>query len=142
MFKNRMMKKNQKEIPFFNAFSFISVPRDVPGRDGTGCQNPVPSRGKILSLSQDKEGTSVPLSRKVALSRPVGNPTVNYVISFGNSKSKHSNEGSILNFAARKSSINYLRIVFWNNCMNILQLKQDKIEINLRCAEVWPFWVQ
>jgi hypothetical protein len=24
----------------------------VPGRDGTSCQNPVPSRGKILSLSR------------------------------------------------------------------------------------------
>ena len=60
------------------------VPRDVPGRDETGCQNPVPSRGKILSLSRctvvplsrDKEGTSIPLSRKFALSRPVGNPSL------------------------------------------------------------------
>ena len=28
----------------FNAFSFISVPRDVPGQDGTDGQNPVPFR--------------------------------------------------------------------------------------------------
>ena len=33
-----------KKCHFFNVFSFVSVPRDVPGRDGTGCQNPVPSR--------------------------------------------------------------------------------------------------
>ena len=56
----------------------------VPGRPGTGqpVKNPVPSRGKILSLSRcpvvplsrDNEGSSVLLSQKVALSRPVGNP--------------------------------------------------------------------
>ena len=40
-----------KKCHFFNVFSFVSVPRDVSGRDGTGCQNPVPSHGKILSLS-------------------------------------------------------------------------------------------
>jgi hypothetical protein len=52
MFQNRMLKKNQKKNPIFLTLSFISVPRDVPGRDGTGCQNPVPSRGKIFSLSR------------------------------------------------------------------------------------------
>ena len=31
----------------------------------------------IVPLSRDNEGTSVPLSRKVALSRPVGNPSWN-----------------------------------------------------------------
>ena len=41
-----------KKCHFFNVFSFVSAPRDVPGRDGTGCQNPVPSHGKILSLSR------------------------------------------------------------------------------------------
>ena len=45
-------EKSEKKSHFFNTFSFISVPRDVPGRDGTGCQNPVPSCGKILSLSR------------------------------------------------------------------------------------------
>ena len=65
---------------------------DKPGRDRL--KNPVPSRGKIcpvVPLSRDNEGTSVPLFRKVALSRPVGNPNSNperlfkvrdYVISF------------------------------------------------------------
>ena len=35
---------HRKKIHFINVFSFVSVPRDVPGRDGTSCQNPVPSR--------------------------------------------------------------------------------------------------
>ena len=34
----------------------------------------------VVPLSRDKEETSVPLSRKVALSRPVGNPSM-YLIS-------------------------------------------------------------
>ena len=57
------------------------VPRDVPGRDGTACQNPIPahgkmskyrpgpSRGKILSLSR------VPSSRGARKSCPVGKPS-------------------------------------------------------------------
>ena len=47
-----------------------------------GC--PSPSRplarflaGPVVPLSRDNEGTSVPLSRKVALSRPIGNPISN-----------------------------------------------------------------
>ena len=46
------IENHSKKSNFFNVFSFVSVPRDVSGRDGTGCQNPVPSRGKILSLSR------------------------------------------------------------------------------------------
>ena len=65
------------------------VPRDVPGRDGTVSKNPgrpvpwqafelvqqslCPGTMKEL-LSRDKKVLPVPLSRKVALSRPVGNP--------------------------------------------------------------------
>ena len=45
-------------------------------RDGTG--QPVPWQDfELVPLSRDNEGTSVPLSRKVALSRPVGNPSLN-----------------------------------------------------------------
>ena len=42
-----------------------------------GPSRPVPAflACPIVPLSQDKEETSVPLSRKVALSRPVGNPS-------------------------------------------------------------------
>jgi hypothetical protein len=35
---------HRKKCHFINVFSFVSVPRDVPGRDGTSSQNPVPSR--------------------------------------------------------------------------------------------------
>ena len=73
---------HRKKFHFINVFSFVSVPRDVPGRDGTSCQNPVPSRPvakfwacPVVPLSWDNEGISVPLSRKVAPSRPVGNPS-------------------------------------------------------------------
>ena len=54
------------------------VPSRVPSQILTGC--PGPSRPSarfwaclVVLLSQDNEGTSVPLSRKVSLSRPVGN---------------------------------------------------------------------
>ena len=75
---------HRKKFHFINVFSFVSVPRDVPGRDGTSCQNPVPSRPvakfwacPVVPLSRDKEEIAVPFSRKVALSRSVGNPTLN-----------------------------------------------------------------
>jgi hypothetical protein len=35
---------HRKKCHFINVFSFVFVPRDVPGWDGTSCQNPVPSR--------------------------------------------------------------------------------------------------
>ena len=87
MFQNRKRcsktGNHRKKFHFINVFSLNSVPRDVPGRDGTSCQNPVPSRPvakfwacPVVPLSRDKEEISVPLSRKVALSRPVGNPTL------------------------------------------------------------------
>ena len=90
MFQNRKIcsetGNHSKKFHFINVFSFVSVPRDVPGRDGTSCQNPVPSRPvakfwacPVVPLSRDKEEISVPLSRKVALSRPVGNPSFNLV---------------------------------------------------------------
>ena len=42
--------------------------------------NSLLSRGRpVVPLSRDKEETSVPLSRKVALSRPVGNPTTKLI---------------------------------------------------------------
>ena len=56
----------------------LAVPaRSVPN---FGCPGPSRSLARILAcpvvpLSRDNEGTSVPLSRKVALSRPVGNAT-------------------------------------------------------------------
>ena len=57
------------------------VPRDIPGRDGTVSKNPGPSHPvarfwacPVVPLSWDNEETSVPLSRKVVLSQPVGNP--------------------------------------------------------------------
>ena len=61
----------------------LTVPaRPVPN---FGC--PSPSRPlvrflacPVVPLSRDKEETSVPLSRKVALSRPVGNPNPEHAI--------------------------------------------------------------
>ena len=60
------------------------VPRDVPGRDGTVSKNPGPSRPvarfwacPVVPLSRDKKVLPVPLSQKVSLSRPVGNPSLN-----------------------------------------------------------------
>ena len=48
MFQNRKRcsktGNHRKKFHFINVFSLNSVPRDVPGRDGTSCQNPVPSR--------------------------------------------------------------------------------------------------
>ena len=44
----------------------VSKERDVPGQTGTG--------RPVIPLSRDKKVLPVPLSRKVALSRPVGNP--------------------------------------------------------------------
>ena len=96
---------SRKIIISFNFFPFVPwLSRFFPGRDGTGCQNPGPARGKvskpcpipcpipgfdwlshpaakfwacpIVPLSWDNEGISVPLSGKVALSRPVGNPSL------------------------------------------------------------------
>ena len=70
------------------------VPRDVPGRDSLKKSRPVPSRGKILSLSRcpfvpgqkkflvplsplsrENQRTSVPLSRGTRKLCPVGNPS-------------------------------------------------------------------
>ena len=45
---NNQKKKIRKKYPFFNSFSFISV----PGRDSLSKSWPVPSCGKILSLSR------------------------------------------------------------------------------------------
>ena len=52
-----------------------------------GC--PVPSRPvarflacPVVPLSRNNEGASGPLSQKVALSRPIGNPTTDCIISF------------------------------------------------------------
>ena len=56
----------------------LAVPaRPVPN---FGCPGPSRPLARFLAcpvvpLSRDNEGTSVPLSQKVALSRPVGNPT-------------------------------------------------------------------
>ena len=46
----------------------LGFPRDVPGQTGTG--------RPVVPLSRDKKVLAVPLCRKVALSRPVGNPMV------------------------------------------------------------------
>ena len=56
----------------------------VPFRILTGCPCPSCPLARFLAcpivpLSRDNEGTSVPLSRKVSLSRPVGNPS-SYVL--------------------------------------------------------------
>ena len=72
---------------------FLSRCPFVPGqgqeqmsRDGTVSKNPGPSRPvarfwacPVVPLSRDKEGISVPLSRKVALSRPVGNANLVHI---------------------------------------------------------------
>ena len=49
-----MMKKNQKKIPSFQRlfFHFCLVGRPGTGRDRLSKSRPVPSRGKILSLSR------------------------------------------------------------------------------------------
>ena len=55
----------------------------VPARPVQDFDCPDPSRPlarflacPVVPLSRDNEGTSVPLSRKVALSRPVRNPSL------------------------------------------------------------------
>ena len=55
------------------------VPSHVPARILTGCPGPSHPVTRfwacpVVPLSRDKEVTSVPLSRKITLSRPVGNP--------------------------------------------------------------------
>ena len=59
----------------------VIVPSHIPSQILIGC--PVPSRPvaiflacPVVPLSQDNKETFVPLSRKVALSRPVGNPSL------------------------------------------------------------------
>ena len=56
MFQNRKRcsetGNQRKKFHFINVFSFVSVPRDVPGRDKLSKSRPFPSRGKILSLSR------------------------------------------------------------------------------------------
>ena len=77
-------------INFWIPFASFLVSRSVilhlvivPGRPGTGrdSMSKIPSRPvarfwacPVVPLSRDNEETSVPLSRKVPLSRPVGNP--------------------------------------------------------------------
>ena len=94
MFKKALNFQKKPFVPWLS--------RDCPGRDGTGFQNPIPARSvakyqnpsqvltgcpgpsrpavrfwacPVVPLSRDNEGISVPLSWKVALSRPVGNPS-------------------------------------------------------------------
>ena len=50
------------------------IPRPVPHFDRLSRSVPWQDFELVL-LSRDNEGTSIPLSRKIALSRPVGNPT-------------------------------------------------------------------
>ena len=45
----------------------------IPFRILAVLARPVPLACPVVPLSRDNDGTSVPLSRKVALSRPVGN---------------------------------------------------------------------
>ena len=66
---------------------FLSFLSRGTSRDGTGQAVKIPSRPvakfwacPVVPLSRDKEEIAVPLSRKVALSRPVGNPTWNTAI--------------------------------------------------------------
>merc|ERR1719418_157499 len=72
------------ECPFLLCPVLSRVPSRilaVPARPVPNFGCPGPSRPlvrflacPVVPLSQDKEETSVPLSRKVVLSRPVGNP--------------------------------------------------------------------
>ena len=57
------------------------------GRDGTVCQKSRPGfwACPVVSLSWDNEETFVPLSRKVELSRPDGNPSFKEGFFFGQS---------------------------------------------------------
>ena len=91
MFQNRKRcsetenhRKNSILLMFF--LSFLSR---GTSRDGTGQAVKIPSRPMakfwacpVVPLSRDKEEISVPLSRKVALSRPVGNSSVNHLQHF------------------------------------------------------------
>ncbi len=68
-------------VPDFDR-KVVIVPSRVPSRILTGCpglSRPVARfwACPVVPLSRDNEGTSVPLSRKVALSRPVGNTNWN-----------------------------------------------------------------
>ena len=53
------------------------VPSGIPSRILTFWQD-----FELVPLSRDNEGTSVPLSRKVALSHPVGHPNLIYLFDF------------------------------------------------------------
>ena len=58
----------------------------VPSQILTGCPGPARAVTRFLArpvvpLSWDNEGTSVPVSQKVALSLPVGNPLSKEIIS-------------------------------------------------------------
>ena len=60
----------------------LAVPA-CPVRD-FGCSDPSRPLARFLAcpvvpLSRDNDGTSVPLSRQVSLSRPVGNASANYI---------------------------------------------------------------
>ena len=82
--KNKNLEKFWGKIwwlKFLQIF-LVLVPFCPAGRDGTGCQNPGPSRPvarfwacPVVPLSWYNEESFVPLSRKVVLSRPVGNPS-------------------------------------------------------------------
>ena len=82
--KNWKKKKNFENSWLFLTFFCQSDSAFVPGRPGTGRDSlfKIPSRPvagfwacPVVPLSWDNEETSVPLSRKVAVSRPVGNPS-------------------------------------------------------------------
>jgi hypothetical protein len=84
-----MFRPVPRPIPDFDR-KIVSVPSHIPYRILTDCpgpsrpvpSRPVPSRPvpwqdfNVVLLSRDNEGTYVPLSRKVALSRPVGNASL------------------------------------------------------------------
>ena len=81
-----------QSIPFlFQNVLFCSVPFCPASRPGFWLSRPVPDFGcpdpsrplarflacPVVPLSRDNDGISVPLSRKVSLSRPVGNANIN-----------------------------------------------------------------
>ena len=82
-------QKNDQISSFWTSALSRFVPRPVPdfccpvpSRPEFWLSRPIPSHPltrflacPVVPLSRDNERTSVPLSRKVALSRPVGNPS-------------------------------------------------------------------
>ena len=75
-------EENSEKNPIFS-MHFLSFLSRGKSRDGTGQAVKIPSCPvarfwvcPVVPLSRDNEETSVPVSQKVALSRPVGNATV------------------------------------------------------------------